>query len=96
MEKIIPENLTFEERCWYLVKVQLYKGNVLHHALLYTGFLENGMPDGYSKITCGTYEQPFNLSEIYYLEVVRKLTEKSMVFEYRGNDHGKESCGNGE
>ncbi len=77
MEKILPEGLMLEERCWYLIKVQLYQGNVLHHALLYSGFLENGIPGGYAKITCGTYEQPFRLAEIHHLEVVRKLTEKS-------------------
>ena len=33
---------------WYLADVSMFKGNPIFKALLFTGFLDNGKPTGYS------------------------------------------------
>lgn len=54
LEGAPPEGWT--EQAYYRVVVELFNGNVAHDAILFTGFLNKGLPRSYSCILCPTYD----------------------------------------
>lgn len=65
------EKYKLEEHTVYKVKVKLSENNVMHTALLFTGF-KNG---NYTVIYTNTYEAPHSFVDVYYMEVLEKLTK---------------------
>jgi hypothetical protein len=75
MRTLPPE--PWEQRAYYLVSVSFRPGNPWHHAILYTGFLDNkGFPCGYSGLFNPSYEpafMEFDHSHELRIIVVRKI-----------------------
>lgn len=64
----------WEEQSYYVVGVSWRKGNPWHKALLYTGFLTDGKPCGYSGVFHPSYEPQFlKLDHTMQIIVEQKL-----------------------
>lgn len=72
---IEPEN-GWEEEALYLIDVSFNKHNPIHRSVLFSGFLHNEEPGNYHMICNTSYERNFELKDVYYLKVVRKLASK--------------------
>lgn len=74
---LYPRNL--KPRCWYQVQVSFGPGNPIHHALLYTGFLngKNNEPGGYHMLVNHAWDDnhTYRVNEVHYLEVLKELGE---------------------
>lgn len=66
----------WEEEAVYLVDVSFNKNNPIHRSVLFSGFLHDGEPGNYHMICNTSYERNFELKDIYYLKVIRKIASK--------------------
>ena len=75
IERETPRNifkaLKLEEHCVYLVYVKASQNNIKHKSILYTGFKSGS----YCVVYNNSYEEPLNMRDIYFLEVIEKLTK---------------------
>lgn len=81
----------WKERTYYVVRVAWNKGNPIHKAVFFTGFLNgpDGGPGGYSKVWSGSYEDihpqyasylaayPHNIERVHFMEVVEEIKSMS-------------------
>ena len=72
---IEPEN-GWEQESVYLVDVSFNKNNPIHRSVLFSGFLHNGEPGNYHMICNISYEKNFELKDIHYLRVIRKIASE--------------------
>jgi hypothetical protein len=73
--KDLPEE-PWEEQSYYIVNISMRKGNPWHKSILYTGFLSNKKPGGYSGLINPSYEPqflPLNYDNGMLITVERKL-----------------------
>lgn len=57
LKELPPE--PWEPQSYYVVNVSMRPGNPWHKALLFTGFLTNGKPGGYSGLFHPSYDPKF-------------------------------------
>ena len=55
----------WEPQTYYKVKIALFEGNCTHTAIMYTGFLNNGIPSGYSAVWSATYDKAIEHTSHY-------------------------------
>lgn len=70
-----PDN-GWEEEAVYLVDVSFNENNPIHRSVLFSGFLHNGEPGNYHMLCNTSYERNFELKDVYYLKVIRKIASK--------------------
>lgn len=75
---VIPPKEGWEERTYYIVEVAYSKGNLIHKTIFYSGFLSSGKPSGYNCILSPTNDGKYNINDLYYLKVIRKLVDNSL------------------
>ena len=69
----IPES-GWKEHTWYRVNISMNANNPVFEGLLYTGFVNDGKPEGYSLLMSGTTpDETILYRELHYLEVVQEL-----------------------
>jgi len=74
---IIPPAEGWQPFSIYLVEVSWSEGNPIHEAILHTGFLEKGTPQGpHSQVWLNKYDAPHSFGAAYYLRVVKTLHTK--------------------
>jgi hypothetical protein len=70
----IIESFEWKELTWYRAKVARSSANPIFDALIFTGFLSDGKPNGYSGWTpTNRIENHDGLNGLYYLEVGEPL-----------------------
>lgn len=70
---ILGPGAGWKAQTYYIVNVSYSENNVIHKALFFTGFLNNGKPGSYNSIHCPGYERPHRIEEVYSLEVKHEL-----------------------
>ena len=77
---IIPPISGWKERTYYKVLVSFHKGNPIHQAIFYTGFLNgrNGGPGGYSKAWNPTWDVPLRhgdheIGDFHFMQAMQEL-----------------------
>jgi len=66
----------WEEGALYLVDVSFNQNNPIHRSVLFSGFLRDGEPGNYHMICNTSYERNFELKDVYYVKVIKKLASK--------------------
>jgi len=75
---IIPPLEGWQEKTWYIADIKCFKGNPVHRAFFYSGFLngKNKTPGGYSGTMCLNYvddNPPHEIHHLSYLKIIKKL-----------------------
>jgi len=78
---IIPPKDGWKQKTYYIIECAFSKTNVIHKSILYSGFLHNGEPSGYSFIISAGYENIKSFHEAFYIKVL-----SSFSLEYRADD----------
>lgn len=76
-QTIHPPKDGWKQETFYIVEVAFSDVNVVHKAIFYTGFLngkDNG-PGGYNYLTCPSYENNYDISDVFYIKAVEELFE---------------------
>lgn len=64
----------WKEHTIYIVKASHHKYNPVHFALLHVGFLnKDKTPGAYSKVWQNSYDEPYDITELYSVEYVKEL-----------------------
>lgn len=72
--EVIKPSTGWLPQTWYLVDVSLSEHNPIHCCLMYTGFLSNGEPGGYSCLhSANGGGNMYPISEAYYLKPRKRL-----------------------
>jgi hypothetical protein len=80
----VPEG-GWKRLTYYVVKVQLYPGNFIHRAILYTGFLDkNGIPSGYACYLEASYGATLQLDQ-YPNAIIEVVSEVPDIGEGKGD-----------
>lgn len=69
-------DVPWKPQTFYAVRVSLFNGNPWHRAILYTGFLSNGIPCGYAQLYNPTYEIPIDLHSHNYRNISIQVIEE--------------------
>lgn len=70
---VFPPRRGWGEGCYYITEVAFSEHNIVHKAIFYTGFLNEGEPGAYNCIFNPTYDRNYRINEAYYLKVLHKI-----------------------
>lgn len=74
---IIPPEGGWVPRTYYVVEVASRPSNLIHRAIFYSGFLNEGVPAGYNAIYNATYEREDikPIQRVHYLKAITDIPE---------------------
>lgn len=70
----IPPQGGWEPQSYYVIEASVRHGNPIFKAILYTGFLSDNEPGGYSRIfTSGSMSELSKIQDFMYIKAIRKI-----------------------
>lgn len=76
-QTIIPPDNGWEGETCYQVEVKFNGANLQHYSIFYSGFLHtDNYPCGYNILFNPTYSRKYDISDVYYMKVLKKLDIK--------------------
>ena len=76
-ETVIPPEGGWEEQSFYICDVAVSAYNVIHSAIFFTGFLDDGKPGAYNSFASFTHmPEHFTMYNVYYMKAIKKIAYK--------------------
>ena len=76
LQGIVKPKLGWKPETIYIVEVKWNKSNVLHTAILHTGFISrNGEFQNYCEVWSNCYDRSHNAKDAYYLKALKRLSK---------------------